>query len=97
MGLNEPRHSPDDPKLISWDACIRGNTVRVALDYETIEDWLVVETSTPDEQLRNVTQNVSMLNRCAAARLRSEPNATSILLKIEDLTANSDLEETNEG
>jgi hypothetical protein len=95
MALNEPRHTSSD--LVSWNASIRGKDVRVTIDRNTIEDWLVLETSTPEEQLRNVTQNISMLNRCAAGRLRSDPDATSILLKIEDLTASSSLEETDEG
>jgi hypothetical protein len=96
MGLNEPRHSVDDPKLISWDASIRGKLVSVAIDCETIEDWLVVEASTPDERLTSVTENVSMLSRCAAARLRAAPEATNILLQIEDLTSNSELESNDE-
>jgi hypothetical protein len=96
MTLNEPRHSADDPKLISWNASIRGKSVSVAIDCETIEDWLVMETSSPDERLRNVTQNVSMLNRCAAARLRAAPDATKILLQIEDLTSSSHLESTDD-
>jgi hypothetical protein len=95
MAFNEPRQT--SPDLIGWDASIRGKVVQVAIDRNTIEDWLVVETCTPEQQLQNVTQNVSMLNRCAAARLRSEPNAASILLKIEDLTANRDPEGADEG
>lgn len=94
MALNEPRHTNSD--LVSWDASIRGKDVRVTIDRDTIEDWLVLETSTPEEQLKHVTQNISMLNRCAAGSLRSEPEATSILLKLEDLTASSALEETDE-
>jgi hypothetical protein len=94
MALNNPRESGLD--LISWDASIRGKAVQVAINRDTIEDWLVLETSAPEERLRNVTQNVSMLNRCAAARLRGDPNATTILLKIQDLTGNGDLEGADE-
>ncbi|CAA9294753.1 MAG: hypothetical protein AVDCRST_MAG93-4172 [uncultured Chloroflexia bacterium] len=97
MGLNEPRHDGDNPDGIIWAASIRGKVVEVAMDRETIEDWLVLETSSPEERLRCVAQNVSMLSRCAAARLRAAPDATNIQLWIEDLTSSSDLESTDEG
>jgi hypothetical protein len=59
--------------------------ILIAMGRETIEDWLGVETSTPEERLALVDQEMPVLTRCAVEALRSSPTAAGIMLKVEHL------------
>ncbi|MEO7411613.1 MAG: hypothetical protein ABIU10_09930 [Sphingomicrobium sp.] len=85
MTLNQPLQSSDDREVISYEAMIGGNRVLIAIDRETIEDHLGIETTTSEERLSFVNENMPVLTRCAAERLRGAPDATGIMLNTEDL------------
>ncbi len=85
MTTNEPRQSTDDREVISYETLIGGRLVLVAIDRETIEDWLGAQTTTSAERLALVNREMPLLNRCAGEALRDAPDATGIMLKLDHL------------
>ena len=79
----------DDPtelnETLSWNATIFGRPVRVSIARETIEDYLGAETTTPEERRKFVVHRRRVLDHCAAEALRNAPDASGIVLKLEDL------------
>ena len=82
---SEPRHSTDDREVISYETMVAGRPILIAIDRETIEDWLGVETTTPEERLALVNSEMAVLTRCAVEALRNAPDASGIMLKVEHL------------
>ena len=79
----------DDPtelnEVLSWDAMIGGRVVRVSISRDTIDDYLGAESTTPEERRKFVVHRRSVLGHCAAEALRNNPNATAIMLTLDDL------------
>ena len=82
---SEPRHSTDGREVTSYETMVANRPILIAIDRETIEDWLGVETTTPEERLALVNQEMPVLTRCAAEALRNAPDASGIMLKLEHL------------
>lgn len=81
---SEPRHSTDDREVISYETMVGNRPILIAIDRETIEDWLSLET-TPEERLALVNREMPVLTRCAIEALRDAPDAAGIMLKLEHL------------
>jgi hypothetical protein len=86
---NQPRQSGDDREVISYETLIAGKPVLVAIDRETIEDWLGRETTSSEERLALVNREMLVLSRCATEALRDAPDASGIMLKIDHLPKRS--------
>lgn len=85
MVQNRPRQTDDDREVISYETLIEGRLVLVAIDRVTIEVWLGRETTSSEERLALVNQDMRLLSRCAKEALKDAPDASGIMLKIDHL------------
>ena len=90
MRLNDPRHTRDDREVITYEAMANDKQILIAIDRETIDDYLGARTLKGDERLAWVKENMAMLTRCAGEKLRHTPDVTGVMLGIDDLPARPD-------
>ncbi len=85
MALNKPRQSTDGSEAIYYEALVAEKMLLIAITRETIEDYLQVETTTPEERLAYVNENLELLTACAAEKVNDVPDATVVMLYCDDL------------
>ena len=85
MPLKPPEQTDDDREVSCFETLIDGRVILVGIDREAIEDHLGSETTTASERLDFVNQNIAMLGKSAAKKLRHAPDATGAMLAVEDL------------
>ena len=84
---SEPRYSTDDREVISFTAVIADRPIVIAIDRETIEDYLGAVNMDPEARMSFVTLHTAMLIASAKAALAGNDDATGVMLKTENLRA----------
>lgn len=67
-----------DTEDVCFDADIHGNTVRIEVARETIEDHLGAESLSDDERLEFIKRNRSQIVEHVKAYLREAPDVTGM-------------------
>jgi hypothetical protein len=90
MQPNDPRHAGGDCEVITYEALCDDRPILIAIDREMIEGYLGVSSLSAEERLAWVKQNMPMLTNCAVEKLKHTPDATGVMLTLDDLPARPD-------